>query len=147
MDAFWFIALVAVLAGAFAGIQGPINSLLSSRLGLLEGAFSVHLVGLILSAIPLMAIGGGRLGQWNTVPWYGWLGGAMGVGIVIGLSFATPRIGAAATIVLFLVAQLAGATIVGHFGWFETPAKPIDLGKVIGLLLLLAGAWLVVRPS
>lgn len=147
MDTLLFVASAVVLGGVFAGVQGPINALLSSRIGLIEGAFGVHLVGLIISGIPLLFLSGGKLGEWRSVPWYGWLGGAMGVMIVVALSYATPRIGIAGTIVLFVVAQLFAAAMVGHFGWLETPVKPIDLGKTLGLVLLLVGAWLVVRPS
>ncbi|MER3482289.1 MAG: hypothetical protein C4332_03165 [Meiothermus sp.] len=147
MNTLAFVVVVVGLAGLFAGVQGPLNALLSGRIGLLGAAFAVHLVGLLLSGGILLFASGGQFAGWRGVPWYGWLGGAMGVSIVMALSYATPRIGIAGTVVLFVVAQLAAAAVVGHFGWLETPVKPIDLGKMLGLVLLLVGAWLVVRPS
>lgn len=141
-----FVIMAVVLAGLFAGVQGPLNALLATRIGLLGAAFAVHLVGLVLSGSMLLFWGGQFVG-WRGVPWYGWLGGALGVNIVMALSYATPRIGIAGTVVLFVVAQLAAAAVVGHFGWLEAPVKPIDLGKLLGLLMLLAGAWLVLKPS
>ncbi|GEM87002.1 DMT family transporter [Meiothermus granaticius] len=146
MNAFVFIAMTVLLVGLFAGIQGPLNALLANRIGLLGAAFVVHLVGLLFSG-SILLVSGGRLADWRGVPWYGWLGGALGVSIVMALSYATPRIGIAGTVVLFVVAQLAAAAVVGHFGWLETPVKPMDLSRLLGLLLLLAGAWLVVKPS
>ncbi|MCL6526784.1 MAG: DMT family transporter [Thermaceae bacterium] len=146
MNAFVFIAMTVLLVGLFAGIQGPLNALLANRIGLLGAAFVVHLVGLLFSG-SILLVSGERLADWRGVPWYGWLGGALGVSIVMALSYATPRIGIAGTVVLFVVAQLAAAAVVGHFGWLETPVKPMDLSRLLGLLLLLAGAWLVVKPS
>lgn len=146
MSALAFVIIVVVLAGLFAGVQGPLNALLANRIGLVGAAFAVHLVGLMLSGSMLL-LWGRPFAGWRGVPWYGWLGGALGVSIVMALSYATPRIGIAGTVVLFVVAQLATAAVVGHFGWLEVPVKPIDLGKLLGLLMLLVGAWLVVKPS
>jgi transporter family-2 protein len=142
---FVFIALAVVVAGVLVGFQIPINSLLSSRVGLLEGAFFVHVVGAVFAGAMLVFFSSGGLGAWRTAPWYAYLGGVFGVLLVTALSFATPKIGVAATLVIFLVSQLIVGAVIGHFGWLETPVKPIDAMKLVGFVLLVAGAWLVVR--
>ncbi|WP_436411168.1 DMT family transporter [Thermus scotoductus] len=38
-------------------------------------------------------------------------------------------------------------TLIDQFGWMGSGVRPLDLGKIIGLGLLMLGAWLVVRPS
>ena len=87
------------------------------------------------------------MNAWRNAPWYAFLGGIFGVLLVTALNFATPKLGVSATIVIFLVAQLIVGAIIGHFGWLESPVKPIDLAKLIGFALLIAGAWLVVKPA
>ncbi len=154
MDASLIVILVVAIAGTLAGMQIPINSLLSSRIGSLEGAFVVHLVGTVFAGAGLLAFSlgaasssSGGLGAWRNAPWYAFLGGIFGVMLVTALNFATPKLGVSATIVIFLVAQLIVGAIIGHFGWLESPVKPIDLAKLIGFALLIAGAWLVVKPA
>jgi bacterial/archaeal transporter family-2 protein len=146
MNSFLLITVLIVLAGTLVGFQIPLNSLLSSRVGLLEGALVVHLVGAIFAGVALLIFWTGGLAAWRTVPWYGYLGGVFGVMLITVLSFATPKIGVTATLVIFLVSQLIVGAIIGHFGWLETPIKPINLAKLGGFGLLIAGAWLVVKP-
>ena len=152
MDASLIVVLVVAIGGTLAGLQIPINSLLSSRIGSLEGAFVVHLVGTVFAGAGLLlfslgAASSAGLGAWRNAPWYAFLGGIFGVLLVTALNFATPKLGVSATIVIFLVAQLIVGAIIGHFGWLESPVKPIDLAKLIGFALLIAGAWLVVKPA
>ncbi|MDX2006176.1 MAG: DMT family transporter [Meiothermus sp.] len=147
MDALIFVILVAVAAGVFAGVQAPLNALTSSKLGLLEGALVPHVVGAIVALVPLLFLGMRNFRDMPAVPWYGYLPGVLGVGLVMGLSFATARIGVTATIVVFVVSQLIVGAIIGHFGWLGSPVKPLDLAKLLGIGMLIAGAWLVVRPS
>ena len=147
MNSFVVIALIVLVAGTLAGFQIPINSLLSSRIGSLEAAFVVHLVGMIFAGVALVAFSTGGLASWRSAPWYAYIGGIFGVLLVTALNFATPKLGVSATIVIFLVAQLIVGAIIGHFGWLETPVKPIDLAKFIGFVLLTFGAWLVVKPA
>lgn len=147
MEGFVLFVLAALGAGAIAGVQIPINALASSKLGLLEGAFLIHLVGAVASGLTVLLAGLKGLGNWQNLPWYGYLGGLFGVLLVTGLSFATPRLGVTATLVLFVVAQLVTGAIIGSFGWFGTPVQPINLTKIAGAVFLLVGAWLVVRPS
>ena len=146
MDTLIIITLLIVFAGALVGFQIPLNSLLSSRVGLLEGALVVHLVGAVFAGVALLVFWTGGLSAWRNVPWYGYLGGVFGVILITVLSFATPKIGVTATLVIFLVSQLIVGAIIGHFGWLETPIKPINVAKLIGFGLLIAGAWLVVKP-
>ena len=147
------VVLVVAIAGTLAGMQIPINSLLSSRIGSLEGAFVVHAVGTVFAGAGLLLFSlgatssSGGLAAWRNAPWYAFLGGIFGVLLVTALNFATPKLGVSATIVIFLVAQLIIGAIIGHFGWLESPVKPIDLAKLIGFALLIAGAWLVVKPA
>ena len=147
MDSFWVVIVVMLGVGAVGGIQGPLNTMLSSRVGILEGSFLVHLVGAIAGGIPLLLMTGGGLSRWQSVPWYVWIGGALGILVIMAFNYSIPRIGIAQASVLFIVAQLTVNTIIGHFGWLELPVRPIDLGKMVGMVLLLLGAWLVVRPS
>lgn len=132
---------------ALAGNPRTPGEALAQRLGPLEGIFIVHLGGAILSGIPLLWMAGGNLGNFRAVPWLFLLAGGFGVIVVAAIGFAVPRIGVAPTTVLLVVGQLLIGTLIDQFGWMGSGVRPLDLGKIIGLGLLMLGAWLVVRPS
>jgi transporter family-2 protein len=55
------IILLGLLGGIAVGIQSPLASLISQRLGLLESVFIVHLGGALCAGLPLIFKGGGQL--------------------------------------------------------------------------------------
>jgi len=47
--------------------------------------------------------------------------------------------------VLVIAGQLAMAITLDHFGWAGFRESPITFGKVAGLLLIVAGIWMIRR--
>lgn len=138
-------ALVAVAAGAAISIQSSFSGVIGRRLGVLETSFVVHLVGLALAGVLMIALRGGNLGGWRSVPWYAYGAGFIGVGIVAAVSFAVPRLGLATSLVLTIVAQLFLGALLDHFGWLGANLHPLTATRAVGLAVLLVGTWLVVR--
>jgi transporter family-2 protein len=135
----------AVAAGAAITVQSQFSGDIGRRLGVLESAFVVHLVGLALAGILMAALRGGNLGAWRSVPWYVYTAGFLGVGIVAAISFAVPRLGLATTLTLTIVAQLFLGALLDHFGWLGAAPHPLSAARAAGLAILLVGTWLVVR--
>lgn len=134
-----------LIAGSAVALQGPMINLIGQRMGNLESVFIIHLSGTILSGIPLMLLGGGGLTEWRSLPWYVFFAGGFGIVIVGTISFGLPRIGAAAIFTIIVVAQMITAVALDHFGWFQTPVRAADLGRIIGIVIIMFGTWLVVR--
>ena len=145
MQSLVLVILLGFLGGIAVGIQAPLASLMSQRLGLLESVFILHLGGTLCAALPLIVIGGGKLSAWQRVPWYALGAGALGLVVIGAVSTAIPRVGASATIILIVAGQLVVGVLIDHFGFFDTLVRPLDLLRVAGLALVLAGAWLVIR--
>ncbi len=140
------IVIVTALAGGVAvGLQGPLTSLMSQKLGTVESVFIVHLGGAILAALPLVVLRGGNLGEWRSVPWYALAAGSLGLVILSAVSYTIPRAGVATTVTLIVVAQLITAALLDHFGLLGTAVRSLDLGRAIGMLVLFVGTWLLVR--
>ena len=137
--------LVAVVGGLAIGFQSFSAGILGDRIGVMESVFIIHLGGLILSAIVLLFMWGGNLTAWKSVPWYILVGGLYGVIILATYSFAIPRIGLATTITLAIVAQLVLSAILDHYGFLGSVQHSFDLRRLIGMLVLFAGTWLIVR--
>ena len=50
-----------------------------------------------------------------------------------------PRLGAASFIAFILVAQLLGAAVVDQFGLFGMERRPVDITRMVGLIVIVAG--------
>lgn len=139
------IILIGLLSGVAVGLQSPLASMITQRLGMVESIFIVHLGGTLLILIPLLFIRGGNLGDWRSLPWYALVAGTMGVVVVAGVSFMIPRVGVAAAITLIIAGQLVLSAVLDHYGLLGVEVRHLNLQRVFGLLLVFFGAWLTVR--
>jgi transporter family-2 protein len=76
-------------------------------------------------------------------PWWLWLGGVMSVFIVLGITVAAPRIGVAATIGIVIAGNLVMAALIDQYGLMGQEQVAISWIRLLGLLLLAAGAALL----
>ena len=137
--------VVSLLGGVAVGLQNPLSALMGRRIGVLESAFVVHLGGVILAGLPLALAGGGGLGRWREVPWYALWAGGLGVVLVSAVSYAAPRIGIATAVSLVVAMQLGVGVLMDHYGLLGLDWRPLAPSRAAGMVLLLAGCWLVLR--
>lgn len=137
--------VVGLLGGVAVGIQNPIAGHMGQRVGVLEGAFIIHLGGLVIAAVPLALMGGGGLGRWRVLPWFALAAGGLGVILICAVSYIIPRIGVAAAVALVVTGQLAVGALFDHYGLLDLEVRSFDLVRLLGIGLLLAGGWLVLR--
>ncbi len=141
---------LAVFVGATIPAQTAINSRLARHLGVTLLAslvsFFVGTVGLGLAVVvtgtrmPLISVA-------TSQPWWVWIGGVCGLVFLTMNMVLLPRIGASATVILPLFGQVVGGLVIDVLGAFGTTARPLTVGRVIGVLLVAAGAVLVnLRP-
>ena len=71
-----------------------------------------------------------------------WLGGLMSIYIVLAITVGPPRIGVAATVGIVIAGNLVSAALIDRYGLFGQDVIPIDRWRLLGLLLLAAGAAL-----
>lgn len=139
----WFWVFLGAVGGVAAATQSPLVSMVSQRLGVMEGIFIIHLGGALASLLPLLVKGGGGLSQWRTLPWYALAGGALGLVILSTISYCIPQLGVAATISAFVAGQLMFGLVLDQMGWLGTPLKPLEWQRLFGLFLVLSGTWLM----
>lgn len=75
--------------------------------------------------------------------WWMWLGGVMGTFFIMSVIFVAPEIGPTKLFGLIIASQLTFSLIVDHYGWMGFAAQPISLKRVLGVVLLVVGAFLV----
>jgi len=145
METIVLIILVGLAGGVAVGLQSPLASMLTQRLGVFESIFIVHIGGAIFALIPILIFGGGKLGEWRNAPWYALGAGIFGLVVIAAVSYMIPRVGVAASIVTVVAGQLLVGTILDHFGWLGANVRSLDPARALGLIVVMVGVWLTVR--
>lgn len=145
MESILLILLIGLAGGVAVGLQSPLASMLTQRLGMFESVFILHVGGAIFALLPLLFYGGGKLAQWRSVPWYALLAGIFGLIVIGAISYMIPRIGVAGAITTIVAGQLLVSMVLDQFGWLGAMARPMDPARAIGLAVVLLGVWLTVR--
>ncbi|RME92051.1 MAG: DMT family transporter [Bacteroidetes bacterium] len=141
-----FFILLAVIAGAVLPVQAAVNSRLGDAVNdSIYGTFLSFIVGLV-ALMPYVFSGKVKLSSLNNAfdqHWSIWTGGALGAFYVTSLIILTPRLGVAMTLGLTVAGQMAFALVMDHFGWLGLHVDPINWTKVIGIVLIVGGVWLL----
>lgn len=145
MDSILFIILIGLAGGVAVGLQAPMASMITQRLGIFESVFIVHLGGALVALLPLLVYSGGNLAQWRGLPWYTLLAGAFGLVVISALSYMIPRIGVGPAVITIVAGQMLVSTVLDHFGWLGGMGRPMEPVRAIGLVVVLLGVWLTVK--
>ena len=133
-----------LLAGLAGSVQAAVMGRFGGRIGVFEALAFSSAVQAVLTAVLLVAVRQTAAGYSDATrqPAWMWLGGVMGAFIVLSVTFATPRIGTAATIGLLIAGQLAMGVVIDRFGLFGFEQIGISWPRALGIVLLGAGAAL-----
>ena len=145
MESILLIILIGLAGGVAVGLQSPMASMLTQRLGVFESVFIVHLGGALIALLPLLFYSGGKLAQWRSVPWYVLGAGVFGLIVISAISYMIPRVGVAASITTIVAGQLLVGTILDHFGLLGAMERSLDPTRALGLAIVLLGVWLTVK--
>ena len=129
------------------GLQSPMASMLSERLGPVQSIFIIHIGGAIAAFVPLVLVGSNSFSNWRSVPWFAWGAGVLGLVVIGAVSFTIPRIGAAPTTMLIVAGQLVIGALIDNFGWLGVDKRPLQANQLLGFLALFLGLWLILRPK
>lgn len=146
MSHFWLLALFALAAGICIPTQAGINTQLSlwTRSPVLAATIS-FLIGttVLLGYVLAMRL---PLPAWRSAveqPWWLWSGGVLGAFFVAVTIYLAPRLGATNMLAWVLAGQMLAALTLDHFGALGYPLHPLSLGRAVGILLLIGGAFMV----
>jgi transporter family-2 protein len=147
------VTAVAIALAIAAGLAGAVQAAVMGELGERTGVFPAlafsGVVSVVLGFALLVAAKQSVRGLVDVArePLWLWTGGALSVLIILAITVASPRIGLAATIGTIIALNLAMAALIDRFGWFGLDRIGIDWTRVVGLLLLGAGALLTLSKS
>ncbi len=137
------VALTAT-AGLAGAVQAAVMGELGERVGIAPAVAVSVFVALVLGLAALLlwerSFAGVRAAAHE--PAWLWLGGVMSIYIVLAITVGPPRIGVAATIGIVIAGNLVMGALIDRYGLFGQDVIPLDRWRVLGLLLLAAGAAL-----
>jgi transporter family-2 protein len=139
--------LLAVLVGAGLTVQVGMNSTVRMAVGSPLIATIVNFaVGLLALAMVAVASGARVVpGAASAVPAWAWFGGLLGAAYVASTTVLGPRLGATALLALTLAGQMAAALAVDKYGVVGFPQSAVTPARLLGAVLVIAGALLIVR--
>lgn len=139
--------LLAAAAGAFVGLQAPINARLGRQVGSLQAATVSFLVGTTALILITSLSSGGITGIHNAgrAPWWALVGGLLGAFYVTVALLTVRTLGVSGLTAIVVTGQLTIAVVVDRFGLLGLSRQHIGASRILGVVLLLAGVVLVVR--
>jgi len=141
----WIFLALAAGAGVLMAIQGSMNGAMSKIVGVLEGNFVLHAIGLLLIVILLFVLGLGKgdLHELGKAPWYLYLPGVINVAIIYAVMLSIAKTSAGTATTAIITGQLIMSLIVDQFGLFGLEKVSMTWGRGIGLVLMAVAARLL----
>jgi transporter family-2 protein len=139
--------MLAVAAGLAGSVQVAVMSRLGERIGVAEALGFATLLTAAIAFIGLLVVRHSLGGYARALhePWWMLTGGLLGLLIVFTVTYAGPRIGVTATVSILIAGQLVMGAAIDRFGLFGSQRIGLHWERVLGILLLAAGAALSLR--
>jgi transporter family-2 protein len=139
--------LLTAFTGGLVALQAPINSTLGRSIGTWQAAFVSFAVGAVaLALVASLATGGlGQVAGARDVSLVYLTGGLLGAVYVTSILVTVRTLGLGGVTAATIAAQLAVSVVVDHFGLLGVDKQPMTVGRVMGVVLLGLGTYLVVR--
>ncbi|MEK4366592.1 DMT family transporter [Paenibacillus amylolyticus] len=140
-----FFMIFALLAGMALPTQFSVNSQLRTVVG---SPITASAISFTVGAVSLIIISFFTRGplvkkEWLEAPLWMWTGGLLGAFYVLATTILMPRIGVAATVGYVLAGQVIISIIIDHFGLVGATMHAINLPRMVGALLVIAGVIIV----
>lgn len=132
--------LIALLSGALMSIQGVFNTQVTKTSGIwVANAFVQLTAFLVCMGVWLCTDRSSFASLLKVEPKYMLLGGVIGAGITYTVIKGMDMLGPARAVMLIVIAQLIVAYGIELLGIFGVEKQPLELRKVLGMAVAIAG--------
>ncbi len=144
-------ALVALATGIAIGMQSTLSSRIGSLLGNFRTGIFMNFIGGIIAGIILLVITFMQGKAWWQISTPALImliaAGALGIAIITGVSFSLQRTGVAAGLATIILGQLVLSIIVDTKGIGGVTPIPLTWQRVVGLIVVAGGVYLLLPRS
>ena len=131
---------IALISGALMSIQGVFNTQVTKTSGIwVANAFVQFTAFLVCMGVWLFSDRSSFTTLLKVEPRYMLLGGVMGAGITYTVIKGMEMLGPARAVMVIVISQLIVAYGIELLGWFGVEKQPLEMRKVIGMAIAIAG--------
>lgn len=141
---------VSFLIGSATTVQSGMNGQMKLATGnTVFASFTNFIVGTAALAAVLVFVAVRGIYRLPTAPmlretkWWMWMGGPIGVLYIMSLVVMPLLIGYASFFSMLVAGQLISSVAADHTGWLGIPVQRIDKTRLLGVVLLFAGAVII----
>jgi len=139
------LIIIAAIGGIAVALQAQFMGLMDKGIGTIESMFITYGSGGVLVGLAMLFYRGGNLAAWQNVPSYALSAGILGLIIVGTIGYSTPRLGLVTAFTIIVSVQFFVGAFLDHFGVLGAELRPLDLSRVVGIVVMLVGVWLIIR--
>jgi transporter family-2 protein len=141
MRSYLVFAAWTLLAGAGIPLIGVLNSGVARSVGnpFAATAIMFAIAMIVAFGLTLPFYGHPTVAQLGSAPPVSYAAGLLIGFYALSATIIIPRFGAASFVAFILIAQLVTSAVVDQFGLFGMPTRPIDLTRLVGLIVIATG--------
>ena len=141
-------ALIMLAAGMGVPVLAALNAQLGTRIGSPSAAGAVMFVIAGLVAVLVAALSGhwGSFTMIPAQPRHLFIAGLLIAFYLLSISWVAPRFGVGNAVMFVLLGQIVAISVIDHFALFGARARPLDLLRGVGIVLMGVGVVLAQRP-
>ena len=133
---------ISVFTGIILAIMISLNGQVSNIFGNYASSVIIHFIGLI-GIILVLIFTKSKIQNLKGIPFYMFTGGLIGILTVLFTNASFIGLGVSLTVSLSLLGQLVTSLIIDHFGYFNMPVVEFDKKKILGLVIIIAGIYVM----
>ncbi|WP_017414808.1 DMT family transporter [Clostridium tunisiense] len=129
--------VLAIICGGLTIVSIIINANLGQKLGVFQGGFVNYVMGLSVTLIIIALLrltGNFQIDNFTGIPFYAYLGGFVGVMVVVASNIVIPKIPAVYSTVLIFIGQIFTGLFIDYIR-----IGNISIGKIVGGLIIIGG--------
>ena len=141
----YLLMLLVFLFGALQPFQAGVNSRMGAVLGdRFQAGFVNGFVNTTLLVLVLLFLWRGLPAPslLKQAPWWAFLGGAIGAGVVLVQLSAAPMLGAGLLVAFFVAGQVSGSLVADTWGLVGYPVRTASPTRILALGLIVVGVVL-----
>ena len=153
MPSTWLVAAVVIglAAGCLLAMQSSVNGFLgqnvehpmqASFISFLTGTTIILIINFFTRSFPPRFTT-----DPTSLPWWAWIGGAIGVVMVTSSLIIVPRVGSLPWFAALMTGQTVMAIVLDHFGLLGNPRSAASPLRLVGAALLIAGVLVIVQAK